>query len=78
MVVLDEGTASLDQQTEDLIWDLIARMPITRIVVAHREALIHRASKVFRLEERHLTQDHGSLQARWETLARSKPGFVSI
>jgi ATP-binding cassette subfamily B protein RaxB len=47
---LDEGTANLDDENEAAIADLIARLPITRVVVAHRPALIERADLVFRLE----------------------------
>lgn len=46
ILFLDEGTANLDEMTEDLIADLISSLPITRIVVAHRPALIHRANRV--------------------------------
>ncbi|MBL4854519.1 MAG: peptidase domain-containing ABC transporter [Robiginitomaculum sp.] len=47
ILMLDEGTANLDPETENQIADLIAQMPITRIIVAHRPALIERADKVF-------------------------------
>lgn len=47
---LDEGTANLDDDNEAAIADMIARLPITRIVVAHRPALIQRASLVLRVE----------------------------
>jgi ATP-binding cassette subfamily B protein RaxB len=50
MLLLDEGTANLDPATEDLIANMIAAMPITRIVIAHRPALIDRASRVFKVE----------------------------
>lgn len=50
MLFLDEGTANLDEENERGIADLVARMPITRIVVAHRPALIERADIVYRLE----------------------------
>lgn len=46
VLVLDEGTANLDAKTEDEIVELIAGMPITRIVVAHRPAMINRASRI--------------------------------
>lgn len=46
VLILDEGTANLDVATEELIADLIARLPITRIVVAHRPALLKRADRV--------------------------------
>jgi ATP-binding cassette, subfamily B, bacterial CvaB/MchF/RaxB len=47
VLVLDEGTANLDEHNEELIANLIEAMPITRIVVAHRPALIRRASRVY-------------------------------
>jgi ATP-binding cassette subfamily B protein RaxB len=53
---LDEGTANLDEENETAIADLIARLPITRIIVAHRPALIERADIVMRLENGKLTR----------------------
>jgi ABC-type phosphate transport system ATPase subunit len=38
IIFLDEGTANLDEATEEAIADLIESLPITRIVVAHRSA----------------------------------------
>ena len=46
LLVLDEGTANLDGATEEAIAELIAALPITRIVVAHRPALVRRAGRV--------------------------------
>ena len=46
ILVLDEGTANLDVETEELIAELVAALPITRIVVAHRPALLLRADRV--------------------------------
>jgi ATP-binding cassette subfamily B protein RaxB len=54
--VLDEGTANLDEATEEAIADLIAKMPITRIVVAHRPALIRRASRTFLVKDRQISE----------------------
>lgn len=51
MLLLDEGTANLDPATEELVADTLAAMPITRIVIAHRPALIDRATRVFRVEQ---------------------------
>ena len=47
---LDEGTANLDEENEAAIADLIVSLPVTRIVIAHRPALIQRADFVYRLE----------------------------
>jgi ATP-binding cassette subfamily B protein RaxB len=38
------------------IADLIEKMPITRIVVAHRPALIRRATRAFLVKERQITE----------------------
>ena len=40
ILVLDEGAANLDVETEEMIADLVARLPMTRIIVAHRPALL--------------------------------------
>ncbi|MDR7114666.1 peptidase domain-containing ABC transporter [Caulobacter sp. BE254] len=49
VLFLDEGTANLDVETELQIATLIRDLPITRIVVAHRPALINKADRVFTL-----------------------------
>ncbi len=54
VLILDEGTANLDEANELLIADLIDAMPITRIVVAHRPALLRRAQRVYTVGERRL------------------------
>ncbi|HLS69821.1 MAG TPA: peptidase domain-containing ABC transporter [Kiloniellales bacterium] len=51
LLLLDEGTANLDQDTEAEIAEFIASLPITRIVIAHRPALIEKASKVIEVQE---------------------------
>ena len=47
LLFLDEGTANLDPETEAEIADLIQSLKITRVVVAHRPALIQRADTVY-------------------------------
>jgi ATP-binding cassette subfamily B protein RaxB len=68
VLFLDEGTANLDEGTEEAIADLIEKMPITRIVVAHRPALIRRATRVLLVKERRITEvrapGEGSLDRR--------------
>ncbi len=63
VLVLDEGTANIDPDTEESIADLVAALPITRIVVAHKAALLARAGRVLllrngRLEEVTLQKQH--------------------
>ena len=49
LLVLDEGTANLDPELEDRVSDAIAAMPITRIAIAHRPALIDRSALVLEM-----------------------------
>lgn len=46
VLFLDEGTANLDPECEQRIADLIAGLPITRVVIAHRPALVERADYI--------------------------------
>lgn len=50
VLILDEGTANLDPATEIAVADMIASLPITRFVIAHRPALVERADYVVTLE----------------------------
>lgn len=56
ILVLDEGTANLDVETEEVVADLIKAMNITRIVVAHRPALLARADRILRLDEKGVSE----------------------
>ncbi len=47
---LDEGTANLDIKTEDEIANMLSILQITRVVIAHRPALVEKADIVFRME----------------------------
>lgn len=51
LLFLDEGTANLDVGAEACIADLIERLPITRIVIAHRPELVMRAHRVVELRQ---------------------------
>jgi len=50
LLMLDEGTANLDDAAEHAIAHLVTSLPITRIVVAHRPALVRCASRVIQIE----------------------------
>ncbi len=43
---LDEGTANLDMETEQAIVEVIKRLDITRVIVAHRPAFINASDSV--------------------------------
>jgi ATP-binding cassette subfamily B protein RaxB len=56
VLFLDEGTANLDEENERAIAAMIAKLAVTRIVVAHRPALVAHADIVFRLEDGRMVQ----------------------
>jgi ATP-binding cassette, subfamily B, bacterial CvaB/MchF/RaxB len=64
VLFLDEGTANLDEHTENAIADLIERMNITRVVVAHRPALLQRAHRVLLVKDRELRESDRPGQAK--------------
>jgi ATP-binding cassette subfamily B protein RaxB len=51
LLVLDEGTAHLDVETERQVNAAIGKLGITRIVVAHRRETILEANRVFKLHK---------------------------
>jgi ATP-binding cassette subfamily B protein RaxB len=58
VLFLDEGTANLDTDTEKAIVATIAELPITRVVITHRPALVARANRVITI--------HGGIVAEAE------------
>ena len=60
VLFLDEGTANLDPASETRIADMIAGLPITRVVIAHRPALVDRADLIFTLENGQVSVRPGS------------------
>lgn len=57
LLLLDEGTANLDPEVEAEIAELIATLPITRIAIAHRPALIQKADRVLRFANGQFTEE---------------------
>ena len=51
ILILDEGTANLDPQTEARIVELLEEMNTTRIIVAHRPAMVESAARVLWVED---------------------------
>jgi ATP-binding cassette, subfamily B, bacterial CvaB/MchF/RaxB len=64
VLFLDEGTANLDENTENAIADLVETMNITRVVVAHRPALLKRAHRVLLVNDRQLSEIERQSQAK--------------
>jgi ATP-binding cassette, subfamily B, bacterial CvaB/MchF/RaxB len=53
---LDEGTANLDAATEQRIASMVAGLRVTRVVIAHRPALVERADIVLQLDKGKLVE----------------------
>lgn len=51
MLILDEGTANLDTQTEEVLARSIAAWQITRIAISHRPALVRLADVVLEVDD---------------------------
>lgn len=51
VLIVDEGTANLDEKTEDAIGDLLKALPITRIIVTHRLSLAEKADRIINIGE---------------------------
>ncbi len=51
ILFLDEGTANLDPESERRVMETLNDLPITRIVIAHREAAISGADRVVTVRE---------------------------
>jgi ATP-binding cassette, subfamily B, bacterial CvaB/MchF/RaxB len=64
VLFLDEGTANLDETTENAIADLVETMNITRVVVAHRPALLQRAHRVLLVKDQQLSEIEQQSQAK--------------
>lgn len=60
LLLLDEGTANLDVETENAIADVLASLRITRVIVAHRPALIERADRIIDIAQSRETAHSGS------------------
>jgi ATP-binding cassette, subfamily B, bacterial CvaB/MchF/RaxB len=44
--LLDEATSHLDEENERTINDAIRRLPITRVIVAHRRSTLDMADRI--------------------------------
>ena len=56
VILLDEGTANIDSQTEKLIVDALSKSTMTRLVVAHRQQFIAQAGRIVTLVNGRIAQ----------------------
>jgi ABC-type bacteriocin/lantibiotic exporter with double-glycine peptidase domain len=71
VLILDEATSALDNVTQGVVADNVARLGITRIVVAHRLSTIQSADRVVVLRDGRAVEQgtHDYLMARGGTYA---------
>ena len=71
MLLLDEATSALDAPTQDSVSQTLARLPMTRIAIAHRLATLQSADQIAVIE-------HGSISelGKFEALIRHPGGYL--
>ena len=52
ILFMDEATSALDKESESYVNQAISQLPITRIIIAHRESTIESADRVISLERK--------------------------
>ena len=71
ILLFDEATSALDNRTQAIVTETLARMSITRVVIAHRLTTIENGDRVFVMERGRLVQQ-GSYQELLD-----KPGLFA-
>jgi ATP-binding cassette, subfamily B, bacterial CvaB/MchF/RaxB len=57
ILMLDEGTANLDSETETRVNTTLASLPITRIMIAHRPETIRNADRIITISKGRIVSD---------------------
>jgi ATP-binding cassette, subfamily B, bacterial CvaB/MchF/RaxB len=70
IILLDEGTANLDEQVEKQLLDNLCALGFTCISIAHRPETIFRANRVLRLEHGTLTEVTHTLEPEARAVSR--------
>jgi len=75
IVLLDEATSALDNRTQRVVTDTLARLAVTRIVIAHRLTTIRDVDRIFVMDKGRLVESgtYNQLMAAgglFHTLAR--------
>ncbi|CAM2005472.1 peptidase domain-containing ABC transporter [Acanthopleuribacter pedis] len=71
-MLMDEGTANLDQAVEEKLLDNLTQRDLTCISIAHRPETVKRASRVFRMEHARMveiTPEHAAMAVELEGVA---------
>jgi ABC-type bacteriocin/lantibiotic exporter with double-glycine peptidase domain len=69
VLLLDEATSALDNRTQAVVTATLARLSITRVVIAHRLSTVREVDRILVLEGGRLVQ-----AGRYDDLARDEGG----
>jgi ABC-type bacteriocin/lantibiotic exporter with double-glycine peptidase domain len=72
-LVLDEATSSLDPETEQLVMEAVdeLRGEKTVVIIAHKQAILHKCNRVIRIEKGRIISDDVDLELSPELQAKS-------
>lgn len=73
ILILDEATSSLDNQTQAKISDSLDRLKVTRIMIAHRLSTIQNANQIYVLESGKIVQ-----QGKFAELMQQQGKFADL
>jgi ATP-binding cassette, subfamily B, bacterial CvaB/MchF/RaxB len=76
VLILDEATSHLDMARETEVSSAIANMPLTRIVIAHRQQTLASVDRVVELEGGQVLRDETS-EAFMQRMSQLPTGRVS-
>lgn len=71
VLFLDEGTANLDEKTENVLADRISELTMTRICVSHRPALVSYADIILHVENGQVVRDYARERAQAPLIRRA-------
>jgi len=71
IIFLDEATSALDNRSQAIVMDSLARMAVTRVVIAHRLSTVRDADRIVVMESGRIVQT-----GRYEDLLR-QPGLFA-
>jgi len=73
VLLLDEATSALDNRTQSIVSESLARLQVTRVVVAHRLSTIRSADRIYVLQRGRIVQ-----QGRYEELIAQEGLFAQL
>jgi NHLM bacteriocin system ABC transporter ATP-binding protein len=73
ILVLDEATSALDNVTQAVVTESLARLAITRIVIAHRLSTVQRADRIYVLDQGRIVQS-----GKFDELIKAEGPFAEL